>query len=97
MRRPSTLTALLLACASLSGCGTLLGRGSDTPPVQASHDKGMQSDLQLPGAYGAEGEAHAGTVFCYRLVVCPLVTAASLPVDAVADTLLLPADHLRSR
>ena len=97
MRSTSTLPLLLLALACLTGCGTLLGPGSDTPPAQASQDNGMQNDLQLSGAYGAEGEAHAGTVFCYRLIVCPLVTAASLPADAGAENPLLPSDHLRGR
>jgi len=97
MRRISLCTALLCALTTLAGCGTLLGRGSAEPPTNATYYKGTQSNLLLLGADGSSGEAHGNTVFCYLMIVCPLVTVATLPVDAAADTLLLPADYLGTR
>lgn len=91
---PSPLRTLLLATLAftLTGCGTLLGRAGE-----ASHGdyyKGVEADLVLLGATSGSGEAEGATVMCYLMVVCPLVTLVSVPVDAALDTLLLPVDVL---
>lgn len=87
--RPLLLTALTLA---LNGCGTFLGRAGE-----ASHGdyyKGVEADMVLLGAAGGSGEAEGATVMCYLMVVCPLFTLVSVPLDAAVDTLLLPFDLL---
>lgn len=35
-------------------------------------------------------------VICYIMIVCPLITVVSLPVDAAVDTVLLPVDYVNA-
>ena len=74
MRRTTSLTPLLLALASLGGCANLTER--DNSPAQA-----VYAPEDTPSALPME--AADGTVFCYEIIVCPLVTSAALPASEI--------------
>lgn len=93
MRRPATHLALALILSSLAGCGTLLSRNSEEPLSENAYYKGAQADLMLLGANTDNQIGAAAAMYCYFMIVCPLLTLVSLPADAVLDTLLLPVDH----
>ncbi|QKE63535.1 YceK/YidQ family lipoprotein [Aquipseudomonas campi] len=91
---PHALRTLLLATLAftLTGCGTFLGRAGEAS--EGDYYKGVEADMVLLGATSSSGEAEGATVMCYLMVVCPLITLVSVPVDAAVDTLLLPFDLL---
>lgn len=91
---PLALRTLLLATLAftLTGCGTFLGRAGEAS--EGDYYKGVEADMVLLGATSGSGEAEGATVMCYLMVVCPLITLVSVPVDAAVDTLLLPFDLL---
>ncbi|ATH84075.1 MULTISPECIES: YceK/YidQ family lipoprotein [Pseudomonadaceae] len=93
------LQCLLVAALSLSaGCGTMAGRGGTAEPMPVETYKSVNGDLHLLGLRpGPSGSGNAGPVMCLISIVCPLLVVVSLPVDAVIDTLLLPADLLAAR
>lgn len=97
MRRPATHLALVLILSSLASCGTLLSRNSEGSLTEHAYYKGVQDDLMLLGMATDRQEGAAAAIFCYYMLVCPLLALVSLPVDAVADTLLLPVDYQQSR
>jgi len=35
-------------------------------------------------------------IVCYMMIVCPVITLVSLPVDAAVDTVLLPVDYINT-
>lgn len=76
----------------LAGCGTMIGRlnGDSAEPYY----KGVDGNLHLLGVRGGDGMPHA--VICYFMIVCPLITVVSLPVDAAVDTVLLPVDYVNA-
>ncbi|MGZ0783017.1 YceK/YidQ family lipoprotein [Pseudomonas sp. TKO26] len=84
---------LTLSLLSLAGCGTLIAR---TPNAHSGYDyyKGTQANIELLTMRGASGYDGYTTVFCWMSIVCPVVAIVSLPVDAVADTALLPYDAM---
>ncbi|WP_426196100.1 YceK/YidQ family lipoprotein [Pseudomonas sp. NFXW11] len=84
---------MLLSLLGLSGCGTLIAR---TPNSHAHYDyyKGTQANIELLTMRGSSGYEGYATVFCWISIVCPVVAIASLPVDVVADTALLPYDAI---
>ncbi|KAF0865853.1 YceK/YidQ family lipoprotein [Pseudomonas sp. LD120] len=85
---------LLLSLLSLAGCGTLIAR---TPNAHTGYDyyKGTQANIELLTMRGASGYDGYATIFCWMSIVCPVVAIVSLPVDAVADTALLPYDAMK--
>ncbi|NBF04325.1 YceK/YidQ family lipoprotein [Pseudomonas sp. Fl5BN2] len=90
----NVLNAVLgLSVLSLAGCGTLIAR---TPDSHTRYDyyKGTQANVQLLTMRGASGYDGYATMFCWITIVCPVVAIVSLPVDAVADTALLPYDAM---
>lgn len=89
MRHTPALATLLLILASLAGCASPAGHNSDSP----ARYQGVQDDPALSGPAEAEG----GAVFCYTMIVCPLVTAVALPVETSTDSLPSSTDRLRSR
>ncbi len=93
------LQYLVVAAFSLSvGCGTMVGRGGAAESAPVETYKGVNGDLHLLGLRpGPSGSGNAGAVICLISIVCPLIVVVSLPVDAVIDTLLLPADLLAAR
>lgn len=46
----------------------------------------------LLGLNNSNKESNGATVFCWMMVVCPVITLASLPINISIDTLLLPFD-----
>ena len=57
--------------------------------------KGVDGNLHLLCAWrGSDGMPAA--VICYMMIVCPLITVVSLPVDAAVDTVLLPVDYINA-
>ena len=76
----------------LAGCGTMIGRMGNATKVD--YYKGVDGNLQLLGVRGGDGMPAA--VICYFMIVCPLITVVSLPVDAALDTVLLPVDYVNT-
>ncbi|MCK9812652.1 YceK/YidQ family lipoprotein [Pseudomonas sp. MAFF 302046] len=90
------LTPLLLASLlSVAGCGTLIAR---TPNSSSGYDyyRGTQANVELLTMRGSSGYEGYATLFCWVTIVCPVVAIASLPVDVVADTVLLPYDAMNN-
>lgn len=46
----------------------------------------------LLGINNTSKEAHGATVACWIMVICPVITLVSLPIDISIDTLLVPYD-----
>ncbi len=84
---------LVVPLLSLVTCGTLIAR---TPNSHTRYDyyKGTQANIELLTMRGASGYDGYVTLFCWMSIVCPVVAIVSLPVDAVADTALLPYDAI---
>ncbi|MBC2659886.1 YceK/YidQ family lipoprotein [Pseudomonas sp. MSSRFD41] len=84
---------LVVPLLSLVACGTLIAR---TPNSHTRYDyyKGTQANIELLTMRGASGYDGYVTLFCWMSIVCPVVAIVSLPVDAVADTALLPYDAI---
>ena len=90
---------LVLFCvAAGAGCGTMLARvGGAQASYPVDSYKSVNGDLLLMGLRSGEsGTGNPEAVLCWMMVVCPLVAAASLPLDAVVDTVLWPVDTLAS-
>lgn len=75
----------------LTACGTLIGR-SETTPIESDYYKGTQGNLMLLGLNNMHNEANGAAVVCWMMVVCPVITLVSLPIDISIDTLLVPYD-----
>ncbi|MGL4318310.1 MAG: hypothetical protein ACRCTL_17065 [Pseudomonas sp.] len=65
--------------------------------MEGDYYNSTKGDLLLLGVATPDGEAHGATVVCWIMVVCPVVTLASLPIDISIDTVLIPFDALKSR
>ena len=78
----------------LAGCGTLMGRLNGAS--EENYYKGVDGDLHLLGARGGGSSGMPEAVICYFMIVCPLITVVSLPVDAALDTVLLPVDYVNA-
>ncbi|MBB1518302.1 YceK/YidQ family lipoprotein [Aquipseudomonas guryensis] len=97
MLKPIFRVALaLLLLVAATGCGTLVARVGG---AQASHPvdtyKSTNSDLLSLGIRsGASGSGNPEALLCWMMIVCPLVVVASLPIDVLIDTALLPVDAL---
>jgi len=46
----------------------------------------------LLGLNNTNKEVNGAAVACWIMVVCPVITSASLPIDISIDTLLVPYD-----
>ena len=46
----------------------------------------------LLGLNNTSSEVSGATVACWIMVVCPVITLVSLPIDISIDTLLVPYD-----
>lgn len=88
-----TLIAAALLALTLTGCGTFMGRG-DGPHIGYPDDyyKGTQAGVKVL-TFGGQGYDGYTSMFCWLSIVCPVAMIASLPVDLVIDTVLLPVDH----
>lgn len=87
---------LLIAVSFLtSGCGTLFGRNGITAN-SPQYYKGVSADMYVLSMQTSRDNG-AAAILCYMSLVCPIFTVASLPVDAVIDTVLLPIDSTSSR
>jgi uncharacterized protein YceK len=91
--RSGILTAMLL---TLSACGTFIGR-SETGAVEGDYYNGTKGNFLLLGLSNSSSEAHGATVVCWMMVVCPVITLASLPIDISIDTVLIPYDALKQQ
>lgn len=83
------LLAVTLLC--LTACGTLIGRSAQIP-VEGNYYKGTQGNFLLLGIADTSKETNGSTVAYWIMVVCPVITLVSLPVDISIDTLLVPYD-----
>ncbi|QJI45604.1 YceK/YidQ family lipoprotein [Pseudomonas sp. ADAK2] len=63
---------------------------------EENYYKGVDGDLHLLGARGGGSSGMPEAVICYFMIVCPLITVVSLPVDAALDTVLLPVDYINT-
>lgn len=86
--RTGFLVATLLC---LTACGTFIGRSENTA-IESNYYKGTQGNLMLLGLNNTNKEANGATVACWIMVVCPVITLVSLPIDISIDTLLVPFD-----
>lgn len=93
MRSTLRIGVLLSVLFSLTACGTFIGR-SESSPVEGDYYNSTKGGLLLLDLYNSSSEAHGATVMCWIMVACPLITAASLPLDISIDTLLIPFDAL---
>jgi uncharacterized protein YceK len=75
----------------LTACGTLIGR-SESTAIESNYYKGTQGNLMLLGLNNTNKEMNGATVACWIMVVCPVITLVSLPIDISIDTLLVPYD-----
>ena len=82
---------LLATLFCLTACGTLIGR-SESTAIESDYYKGTQGNLMLLGINNTNKEAHGATVACWIMVICPVITLVSLPIDISIDTLLVPYD-----
>ncbi|WP_157699365.1 YceK/YidQ family lipoprotein [Pseudomonas sp. M30-35] len=78
---------------SLTACGTVLERSANGF-FKNEYYRGTKSDLLSVVFYRANGENSVLPVVCYFMIVCPIFTVVSLPVDIAMDTLLLPVDAI---
>lgn len=83
---------VLVVLFSLTACGTVLGRAGGES-FKNEYYRGTKFDLLAIGA-GQKGETSGLTIGCYFMIVCPIFTVVSLPVDIAVDTLLLPVDAI---
>lgn len=83
------LLAVTLFC--LTACGTLIGRSAKSP-VESNYYKGTQGNFMLLGISNTSKETNGATVACWIMVICPVITLVSLPIDISIDTLLVPYD-----
>ncbi len=93
MKRTLPAVPLLISLLFLSACGTFIGR-SQTSPVEGDYYNSTKGNLLLLGVNNPSREAHGATVACWLMVVCPVITAVSLPLDIALDTVLVPFDAL---
>lgn len=96
MRATLKIIALSSALLFLTSCGTFIGR-SEPRPVDGDYYNSTKGGLLLLGLNNSNSEAHGATVMCWIMVVCPLITVASLPIDISIDTLLLPFDAINKQ
>ncbi|CAI8917697.1 YceK/YidQ family lipoprotein [Pseudomonas sp. IT-347P] len=80
---------------SLAGCGTFVGRLNDGLS-DAQYYRGVDGNLHLLGVRGGGSDGMPAAIVCYMMIVCPVITVVSLPVDAALDTVLLPVDYLNT-
>lgn len=78
----------------LTGCGTMIGRLNGAS--EENYYKGVDGGLHLLGVRGGGSSGMPEAVICYFMIVCPLITVVSLPVDAALDTVLLPVDYVNT-
>lgn len=79
----------------LVGCGTFIGRLNDGLS-DAQYYRGVDGNLHLLGVRGGGSSGMPAAVICYMMIVCPIITVVSLPVDAALDTVLLPVDYINT-
>lgn len=89
------LMFLIIVSCLISGCGTLFGRNGITADSPSLY-KGVRADIYVLSMQTSRDNGGAAIV-CYMSVVCPILTVASLPIDVVIDTVLLPIDAASSR
>ncbi|MGC5703805.1 YceK/YidQ family lipoprotein [Pseudomonas sp. NFXW11] len=82
---------LLLNTLLLSGCGTYMTRGDALDFRDDRYYRSVKTNAQVLTGYDM-GYARMITGGCWVTVICPILMVASLPLDAAADTLLLPYD-----
>lgn len=76
----------------------LTGREGENGALPVETYKSVNGDLYLLGMRpGPSGSGNPETVVCWFSVVCPVLAVVSLPLDALIDTLLLPADLRAAR
>lgn len=79
----------------LAGCGTFIGRLNDGLS-DARYYRGVDRNLHLLGVRGGGSDGMPAAIICYMMIVCPVITVVSLPVDAALDTVLLPVDYINT-
>jgi uncharacterized protein YceK len=79
----------------LVGCGTFIGRLNDGLS-DAEYYRGVDGGLHLLGVRGGGSDGMPAAIICYMMIVCPVITLVSLPVDAAVDTVLLPVDYINT-
>jgi uncharacterized protein YceK len=89
---------IITLCFTLGACGTIATRTDMDVDYKQNYYKGTHVDLTILGFTELSRESHgAGLIACVYMIVCPFIVVASVPVDLVIDTLLLPADYYQHR
>lgn len=98
MKRILNAGLILTLCFTLGACGTIAARAGVDAGYNENYYKGTHFDLTTLGLTEKTRETHgAGLIACIFMIVCPFIVIASVPVDLVIDTLLLPADYYQHR
>ena len=87
-----TLSVALMLVMALSGCGTFMGR-VDPSGNESDGDYYISARTDLRTLGFAEG-GNKAMFPCLLTLICPVVVAFSIPVDAVVDTLMIPRDYI---
>jgi len=86
---------LLLNTLLLSGCGTYMARGGSLDWRDDRYYRSTRTSAQVLTGYDMDGYGRMLTGGCWVMVVCPIAIVATLPADALLDTLLLPYDAVQ--
>jgi uncharacterized protein YceK len=98
MKRIRNAGLILSLCFTLGACGTIATRTDMDVDYKQNYYKGTHVDLTILGFTELSRESHgAGLIACVYMIVCPFIVVASVPVDLVIDTLLLPVDYYQHR
>ncbi|WP_455233438.1 hypothetical protein [Geopseudomonas aromaticivorans] len=94
-RKQSGAGGLFAVALTLTGCGTYMERGGSAHiGYPDTYYKGTQASVKVL-TFGGQGYDGYTSMFCWLSIVCPVAMIATLPVDVVVDTVLLPVDHYR--
>ena len=98
MKRTLHAGLILTLCFNLVACGSIATRTDMDVDYKQNYYKGTHVDLTILGFTELSRESHgAGLIACVYMIVCPFIVVASVPVDLVIDTLLLPVDYYQHR
>lgn len=94
MLRQTSLIILSVVMLGLAGCGTLMERHPHSPKTYRSnyYYPAVQHDWELLSLKG-RGGYDIMPQLCYLSIVCPFIVVASMPLDFMVDTLMLPIDR----
>ena len=92
MNKVVGVSAVLVLCLVVVGCGSLATRGGkDSYSTSDGYYQGVGRDMDILTDKGGHN-----TLGCYLSIICPFILLASIPVDLILDTALIPYDYARA-